>query len=99
MQAALEAHSNYLDTAAAGPREPGGTLGIFEQLAMGDAFEGAGATGLVSMGLGPGISNVMACDAATRFDVVDAVRIRSSDLVTIPGLGVFPLSPREPFLS
>ncbi len=99
MQAALESHSNYLDAAAAGPREPGGTPGIFEQLAMGDAFEDAGATALVSMGLDPGISNVMVCDAATRFDVVDAVRIRSSDMVTLPGLEVFPLYSREAFLS
>src|SRR2546426_775875 len=99
MQAALEAHSNYLDTAAAGPKEPGATPGIFEQLATSDAFEDAGATALISMGLDPGISNVMVCDAAARFDVVDAVRIRSSDMVTVPGLEVFPLYSREAFLS
>src|SRR2546427_7102104 len=99
MQAALEAHSNYLDTAAAGPKEPGATPGIFEQLAMGDAFEDAGATALVSMGLDPGISNVMAGDAAPRFDAGGPVRIRSSGMVTLPGLEVFPLYSREAFLS
>src|SRR2546429_6814378 len=66
MQAALEAHSNYLDTAAAGPEEPGAQPGSFEQMGMRDAVEDAGATALVSMGLDSGVSNRMACDWATR---------------------------------
>src|SRR5881409_623424 len=68
MQAALEVRANYLDPSAAGPREPGGLAGIFEQLAMGEAFKAAGLTALVSMGLDPGISNVMARSAAERLD-------------------------------
>src|SRR2546422_778667 len=66
MQAALEVRANYLDPSAAGPREIGGLAGIFEQLAMGEAFKAAGLTALVSMGLDPGISNVMARTAADR---------------------------------
>src|SRR2546430_15254705 len=68
MQAALEVRANYLDPSAAGPREPGGLPGIFQQLAMGEAFKAAGLTALVSMGLDPGVSNVMARSAAERLD-------------------------------
>src|SRR5881397_2024601 len=99
MQAALEVRANYLDPSAAGPREPGGLAGIFEQLAMGDAFKAAGLTGLVSMGLDPGISNAMARSAAERLDTVDAIRIRSGGVAALPGYTSFPLYSREVFLS
>src|SRR3989442_1875987 len=66
MQAALEVRANYLDPSAAGPREPGGLAGIFEQLAMGEAFKDAGLTGLVSRGLDPGLSNVTALSPRER---------------------------------
>src|SRR5438093_1190423 len=84
MQAALEVRANYLDPSAAGPREPGGLAGIFEQLAMGDAFKAAGLTGLISMGLDPGISNAMARSAAERLETVDAIRIRSGGVAAFP---------------
>src|SRR5881409_2196252 len=80
MQAALEVRADYLDPSAAGPREAGGLAGIFEQLAMGEAFKAAGLTALVSMGLDPGVSNVMARTAAERLDTVDAIRIRSGSV-------------------
>ena len=99
MQAALEVRANYLDPSAAGSREPGGLAGIFEQLAMGDAFKAAGLTGLVSMGLDPGISNAMARSAAERLDTVDAIRIRSGGVAALPGYTSFPLYSREVFLS
>ncbi len=99
MQAALDAGANYLDVAAAGPREPGGMHGIFEQLAMSDAFKSAGRTALPSMGLNPGISNVLARDAADRLEAIDAIRIRAGDIVSLPGPGYFPLHSREAFLS
>ncbi len=99
MEAALEARAGYLDISATGPREPGGAPGIFEQLAMGDAFKAAGLTALISMGLDPGISNVMAHDAANRLDAIHAIRIRVGDIVTLPGLELFPLYSREAFLS
>src|SRR3989454_6582523 len=60
MQAALEVRANYLDPSAAGPREIGGLAGIFEQLAVGGGFKAAGLTALVSMGLDPRISKVIA---------------------------------------
>jgi len=99
MQAALEVRANYLDPSAAGPREIGGLAGIFEQLAMGEAFKAAGLTALVSMGLDPGISNVMARTAAERLDTVDAIRIRSGSVAALPGYTSFPLYSREVFLS
>src|SRR5438046_5978517 len=99
MQAALEVRANYLDPSAAGSREPGGLAGIFEQLAMGDAFKAAGLTGLVSMGLDPGISNAMARSAAERLDTVDAIRIRSGGVAALPGYTSFPLYSREVFIS
>src|SRR2546425_3400397 len=99
MQAALEVRANYLDPSAAGPREPGGLAGIFEQLAMGEAFKDAGLTGLVSMGLDPGLSNVMARSAVERLDTIDAIRIRSGGIAALPGYTSFPLYSREGFLS
>src|SRR5256885_16504948 len=99
MEAALVAGAHYLDIAAAGPLEPGAQPGIFAQLARADAFKSAGRTALVSMGFDPGISNVMARDAAERFEAIDAIRIRAGDLVMAPGPGYLPLSSREAFLA
>ncbi len=99
MQAALDAGGNYLDVAATGPREPGGPPGIFEQLDMHDAFKSAGRTAIVSMGLDPGISNVMARQAASRIDAVTAIRIRSGGIASLPGYASFPLYSREAFIS
>src|SRR5438477_417127 len=98
MGAALEAGAHYLDIAAAGPSEPGAQPGIFAQLARADDFKAVGRTALVSMGFDPGISNVMARDAAERFEAIDAIRIRAGELVTAPGPGYLPLSSREAFL-
>ena len=99
MRAALEAGGNYLDVAATGPREPGGPPGIFEQLDMHEAFKSAGRTAIVSMGLDPGISNVMARQAASRLDAVTAIRIRSGGIAVLPGYASFPLYSREAFIS
>src|SRR3972149_1461429 len=66
MQAAPEAGGAYPGGGAPGPRPPGGPPGIFEQLDLNDAFASAGRTALISMGLDPGISNVMAHEAASR---------------------------------
>src|SRR5256886_15810382 len=98
MEAALVAGAHYLDIAAAGPLEPGATPGVFAQLAKADEFKSAGRTALVSMGFDPGISNVMARDAAEPFEAFDAIRIRAGDLVSA-GAGFLPLSSREAFLA
>src|SRR3989454_12426211 len=66
MQAALEVRANYLDPSAAGPREIGGLAGVFGKLAIGGGLQGPRPTALVSRGLDPGPSNVMARTAAER---------------------------------
>lgn len=99
MQAALEAGTDYLDTMAAGAREPGALPGILEQLTLHESFRAAGRTALVSMGLDPGMTNVMARAASDALDAVDAVRIRVGGLVGLPGFATFPMYSREAFLS
>lgn len=99
MEAALEAGTDYLDVSATGPRAPGGRPGILEQLDLDERFRAAGRTALVSMGLDPGISSVMAMDAAARFDAVDAVRFRSASLDPEGRVPSFPLYSREAFLA
>ncbi len=98
MDACLAAGANYLDVAASGPSVPGGKLGIYEQLDKDDAFKAAGLTALISMGSYPGVSNVMARDAATKLDDVRAIRIRSCGTVKLPGQVASPLYSREAFL-
>ncbi len=99
MEAALAAGTNYLDVAGTGPRVPGGMPGILEQLDLADRFKAAGLTALVSMGFDPGISNVMAVDAAATLDAVDAIRIRTAGSSGVSGLRPFPLYSREAFLA
>jgi len=103
MASALQAGVDYLDLAATGPRTPGGPPGILEQLDRHNAFRDAGLTGLLSMGLDPGMSNVMAKEAAEHFDAIDAIRIRSGGTVKLPrGLTTakfVPLYSREAFFS
>ena len=99
MAAAVDAGANYLDLAASGPKEPCGRPGILEQLDLHDRFKAAGLTSLLSMGLDPGISNVLARESADKLDAIDAVRIRSGGVVRLPGFTAFPLYSREAFLS
>lgn len=98
MEAALRAGTDYLDVSATGPRTPGGKPGILEQLDLDDRFRAAGRTAMLSMGLDPGISSVLAKDAAARLDRVDAVRIRTGASTSEAGTPAFPLYSREAFL-
>lgn len=99
MGAALDAGVDYLDVAATGPAGPSGTWGILSQLEQHDTFRSAGLTALLSMGLDPGMSNVVAKSLADELDAVDAVRIRSGGVIKLPGFTAFPLYSREAFLS
>jgi saccharopine dehydrogenase (NAD+, L-lysine-forming) len=99
MEAALQAGTNYLDVSATGPRVPGGKPGILEQLDLDDRFKAAGRTALLSMGLDPGMSNVMAKDAVDRFATIDDVRIRTASLDHDGRIRAFPLYSREAFLA
>src|SRR5256712_6159668 len=66
---------------------------------MGEAFKASGLTALCSMGLAPGISNVMARPAPERLATVGAIRIRSGSVGALPGYPSSPLYSREVFLS
>src|SRR2546425_6014614 len=90
MQAALEVRANYLDPSAAGPREIGGLAGVFEQLAMGGALKAAGLTALVSMGLDPRISNVMAATAAEPLHNGHAIPLCPRRVAGVPRYTPFP---------
>src|SRR3972149_4287052 len=90
MRTALEARANYLDIAARGQRDPEGNAGAVQQIAMGEAFKAAGRTAVISMGLDPGISNVMARGSAEHGATTDAIRIRAGNLGTAPTSGAFP---------
>ncbi len=99
MDAALQAGTDYLDVSATGPRTPGGKPGIVEQLDFDERFKAAGRTALLSMGMDPGMSNVMARDAAGHLDAVDAVRIRTAGTSNQATIQPFPLYSREAFIS
>ena len=98
MEAALEAGTNYLDFSATGPRVPGGRPGLLEQLDLDERFRAAGRTALLSMGLDPGLSCVMARDAVDHLDTIQAVRIRSASLDRDGRIPPFPIYSREAFL-
>lgn len=98
MEAALVAGTNYLDMSATGPRTPGGKPGILEQLDLNDRFRSAGRTALLSMGLDPGMSSVLAMGAASKLDTVEAVRIRTASTTNASQVITFPLYSREAFL-
>ncbi len=98
MEAAIAAGTDYLDVAATGPRVPGGRPGVYEQLDLDARFRATGHTALLSMGLDPGLSSVLAKDAASKLDAVDAVRIRTASAVRGSEIQSFPLYSREAFL-
>jgi saccharopine dehydrogenase (NAD+, L-lysine forming) len=103
MKAALRVGADYLDVAATGPRKPGGLPGILEQLTFHDAFEKADRRALLSMGLDPGMSNVMAREASHRLETIDTIRIRSGGTVRVRhrrrSPAFIPLYSREAFFS
>lgn len=103
MRAALDAGTNYMDLAATGPRRPGGLPGILEQLKLHERFRKAGRTALLSMGLDPGMTNVMARDAADRLETIESIRIRSGGTLrlsrTRPAHSFVPLYSKEAFFS
>lgn len=98
MRACLESGADYLDTAGAGPLPPTGRAGILAQLDLHEDFRRAGRAALISMGLDPGLTNVLAREAADRLDVVHAIRIRSGGTAKVPNFADFPLYSREGFL-
>ena len=79
MAACLEAGTNYLDMAAAGPRDVVGTADVDEELALSDEFKKAGLTGLVFFGIDPGASDVFARALYDQFDTVERLIVLDGD--------------------
>jgi len=90
MQACLEARTDYLDMAAAGPRDVVGTADVDEELALHDEFRKAGLTGLVFFGIDPGASDVFARALYDQFDTVERLTVLDGDNSTADGVDFAP---------
>ena len=90
MAACLEAGTDYLDMAAAGPRDVVGTADIDEELALSDEFKNAGLTGLVFFGIDPGASDVFARSLYDQFDEVERLIVLDGDNSSAEGVDYAP---------
>lgn len=90
MAACLEAGTDYLDMAAAGPRDVVGTADIDEELALNDEFRKAGLTGLVFFGIDPGASDVFARTLYDQLDVVERLTVLDGDNSSAEGVDYAP---------
>ena len=90
MAACLEARTNYLDMAAAGPRDVVGTADVDEELALHDEFKKAGLTGLVFFGIDPGASDVFARSLYDQFDKVERLMVLDGDNSSADGVDYAP---------
>ena len=71
MEAALKVGAHYQDLASELK-----DLKTVEQFKFNKRFERAGLTGLINTGVAPGVTNLLAREAADMFDVVDSIHIR-----------------------
>jgi len=74
MDAALKSGAHYLDLALGSP--PPFEEALSSELALSGKFKDAGLTALINTGVSPGITNVVAREAADRLDHVEEIRIR-----------------------
>jgi len=79
MNACLEANTNYLDMAAAGPRDVVGTADVDEEIALDAAFKKKGLTALVFFGIDPGASDVFARSLYDQLDTVESLTVFDGD--------------------
>ena len=90
MRACLEAGTDYLDMAAAGPRDVVGTADVDEELALHDEFKKAGLTALVFFGMDPGASDVFARALHDQLDTVERLTVLDGDGSTAEGVEFAP---------
>lgn len=90
MNACLEAGTNYLDMAAAGPREVVGTADIDEELALDAEFKKQGLTALVFFGIDPGASDVFARALYDQMDTLESLTVLDGDNATAEGYDYAP---------
>jgi saccharopine dehydrogenase-like NADP-dependent oxidoreductase len=74
MQAALDAGCDYVDLSSVSLYEIDGLP--FEQLQFADAWKRSGRTALINGGSAPGLTNIMAREAADLLDEVDRIAIK-----------------------
>lgn len=74
MQAALKSGAHYQDLALGSP--PPFEEALSSELELSDKFKDAGLTALINTGVSPGITNVVAREAADRLDHVEEIRMR-----------------------
>lgn len=87
MHAALLAGRNYLDLSSVALYEIDGLP--YEQMQEADAWERSGRIALVNAGSAPGLTNIMAAEAAHRLDDVERIAIK--DYALTEGEGYVPL--------
>lgn len=87
MHAALLAERNYLDLSSVALYEIDGLP--YEQRQEADAWERSGRLALINAGSAPGLTNIMARDAADRLDEVERIAIK--DYALTEGEGYVPL--------
>jgi saccharopine dehydrogenase (NAD+, L-lysine-forming) len=90
MQACLETGTNYLDMAAAGPRDVVGTADVDEELAMDAEFKKKGLTAFVFFGIDPGASDVFARTLYDQFDTVERLTVLDGDASSAEGVDYAP---------
>ncbi len=90
MDACLEAGTNYLDMAAAGPRDVVGTADIDEELALDAEFKKQGLAALVFFGIDPGASDVFARALYDQLDTLESLTVLDGDNATAEGYDYAP---------
>lgn len=90
MHACLETRTNYLDMAAAGPRDVVGTADVDEELALDTEFRERGLIGLVFFGIDPGATDVFARALYEQLDTVERLTVLDGDAGTVDGYDFAP---------
>jgi saccharopine dehydrogenase-like NADP-dependent oxidoreductase len=90
MAACLETSTNYLDMAAAGPRDVVGTADVDEELALDGEFRSRDLTALVFFGIDPGASDVFARALYDQLDTVERLTVFDGDDGTVEGYDFAP---------
>jgi len=90
MNACLETRTNYLDMAAAGPRDVVGTADVDEELALDAEFRARDLVGLVFFGIDPGATDVFARSLFDRLDTVERLTVLDGDAGSVDGYDFAP---------
>jgi len=90
MAACLDTGTNYLDMAAAGPRDVVGTADVDEELALDADFKARDLVALVFFGIDPGASDVFARALYDQLDTVEHLTVFDGDNGTVEGFDFAP---------